>query len=1526
MTSYNRTVIIHASSLDKIDDNMKSNDFVVTTPQINIPRGAQVELDGAICEERSAGNDSVIELSNQNISSQKPYTSSWSLLEIRYYINNAAFNTISHPCLQNNYVYLLDDTRTPQEWTETEYFPFETCYSIPYKGMSIRLDTLSGPLPLMYNTLQPTQLPNNYASWNTAGRGVWAYDNPTFIRWDPTAGAGGTGAFINFSSFYIMAPGNPPVPATYNQNGAGFQGMVGIKAALKKNMPDSSKYTYMQPGYLGPDIQDTSMGTNSDLWTDELKIFTDFVEIDLSNDLLETPDELSILINNKLQGSEINATNLKKVMSHTRQWSTDYTGLPDLYPPGSLKEVTNISSKTLINIPANFQNEQTSKVYGDGFFVKDVERWIGGNTFLKSCNYRLILDNYGPENVEGINPETTYKAQIPNADWTGMFNLSQAVDTPKFSRLFPAINAFSICHNENWLYPFYVDAPEVVAWQFNGAAPPGWDPQGLTGFSRTNSDGTRVTSSNFDNVMYFEHGVGLNPPPGAQVQLRMCRYGQIEGKTVMYAYPAQDNGNKIVATSATPDFYFDFSKDMIGATQITIYEIATEISYLLDAGFNGVAGPFRLRDDVIVNGLPYIKLTGSTGGGRLANDPVNQLINGQNVGTAQVDEYLCIPERYIIPSNIKTRGQYSTRSYLRVASYFRKCERYAGQETDYDKQQADRRNWYIDLDVGFADDFNNAFSNWMSCKSNNIPAGGISDFTIYDEQQNFSLIPPYYSAISSKNQYEGNNPIDNANTGFNFRNPLTIYPISRFANMGCNYRSNQNYIRVHSRYFEELRYATMTNQHMTVDFQEADAFNGLRRMRSHPIIEYEFKNTFVGAATYNIAVCQCNVGNAGATFGFFNFAPTFKGDGETEVLYDLDQLDSKDDWRQCFRLLHAVPFGFDPASTTNPFCNSANINQTTTVNPQLQVKTFFSNRKTGQSSNQPEELEDPVYSDNICYSGRVEDYIPYIYIGATAPTIGFNNSRLEFTSLYTPRKFNAFDAGGSGNPNINLKICFFNDPTNNFPMLNNTIGSVTNTGPDPPASAVPQAINLPADYQQVRNKGICDSLSGIGIENIYVRDEYSTGTRPGDTGVYLCRIGKDDVARNFEGSMFNLFGFSLRQFKPYYGVSYERYSQSNYNNITDLKYQGINFFTVNGFINQSNVQNMSIYGPNYLDNLPTGTTTIPSPPAVGGQPEYSLGYIGFQPSTIQVDTDRLRGEDLPSKLQNAFYMVYTNLPNSRYITNNGELNIMGSFYRQYKSGNFYFTYPTSYSKTITKEFNLSSIRVSILNSNGRPAENLGKKVSCFFKITIPTVLPEMEPQEEEEYEEAVQKQTPLELPEPINSQQEVDLGIINNISLATGIPIANINPVGEIPIDIEEDFAETKTEEPDLRERRGLPTLTIDPEAARGRGRPRKVPPTEILTRQEMPLETRGRPMGGSLDLESILKRLPPKEQKRLSKLPLSVQEKILKQSVKKAAKQPRLVKSRSVSPPARRREQQQRSKSVPNVPSEKKEESKKTT
>jgi len=1419
--NYNRTIIVEANSLNKIHDDMLSNDFVVTTPQINIPKGSTIELDGAIVEEASAGNNEIIELSAQNISKDRPYTSSFVSIKIRFYINNAGMNSIAQPMIQNNYSNIQADTRSPSNWGSKERFPYESSYVIPYMGATIPIDLISGPKPFSLNTIHGAinANPNNYAAWEAWGMGVIAYTNPTFVDWD-NSNNNWTG-FDNANGYgfnMIDKDSNLVDPADYNNNGAGLVGCMGMKSALKKNAPNNDKYTLIKSGYLGPNMVDESENTH----VPDMEIYTDYVQIDLSNNLLETPDELAILINNQLQGSDIgqsqdyNIIDPNQPQAYQRNWSVDNynTGTTDLYPVGSKRGIKNISSKTLINVRANFQNDQNSKVYGEGFFVKNPDKWITGNGFLK-VNNRINVDGVL---CHGLTPK--FQESIwGNTIYPEIYLQTSGDEPEQFMKFFPANLANSFDMRKFWtdkmIFTGDEDGNQYFLEFIDGQSPPHFDPSNqITGFTMLNEDAGNTPIYTHTNGEYFAAYIHGALAPGFTEQIFLVKYNQIRGNLILELYLAYKDGNGFYfIVNLAPLYYIPYASNMIGSSRFTFISYQTGIEYSGDMYLVGgpdpeaPKAPQNTRDSAIINGLPYFALLNTNGGGHLAND--------YGGGDAIIDEYLCIDNGGLIPTNIPTRGQFTTGSLERVRKYFRANEVYCGQETTWIKQQQDNQNWYVELDVGFADDFNNAYSNWLSCRSD--WGTGVADFTIYDEQQNFSVMPPYYQNLwTTANYGRPANPA--GGKGFNFRRPLFAYAISSFAKCGSDMKTSLNKIRVYSRWFDGLyNLIKPFNQDMHVNWHRNSVQDGKNPQCLVPTYEV-VNNEFVTSAIVprNIGAILIEYKNTGGfdknAFAFVNFRPTFQGNGEAIVEYDIKNIENPAlNYRQCFRNLSGCPLGFDPASTTNPFCNAVNNQQVLPTNPMLVAKNFYSARDYDSTTGEPKSTELASWSDNNVYSGRYQDFLNYIWVGAVAPTIGFDNSRMVFSSFFTPRQFNAIDAGGSGDPNIGAKIAYFNDPTYNYPMLNNSFGSVPDKGPDPPKSNLNAAINLPGDYQQIRNFGICDSLSGIGIQDLFVRDEFSTGYKLGDEGVYRCTMNSKDVATNYRGSLFDLFGFSLRQIKPYYGLPYNRYSQHSYNSIGNDRYDSLNFFTLNSFINQSNSQNMDVYGPNYLVNNPS---TIPRPPAVAGQPAYGLSFVGFEPATIQVASDRLRSENLPSKLQNAFYLIYSNLPNSRYITNSGEMNVIGYFYRQYKSGNYYFSYPTSYTKTLTRDYNLSSIRVAILNSNGRPAENLGRKVSAFFKFTIPTVLPEMDQETAESYFEA--NENPRE-----NMIQFQKPSLTDNQLLATKSisgNLANTNPSYQALPDSEE-------EEPDWYPFEGDDDDDDEPPPEGGAGRVLASPP-----------------------------------------------------------------------------------------------------
>ena len=104
MTSYERTIIFeanHANSVESTSIKKSSNDFTVQIPPLEVPRGSQIALDGAIIQQTGA-NSSIIELSNENFSSDFPYQSSFMGIEYLTYINHTGMNMVVYPVIAAN--------------------------------------------------------------------------------------------------------------------------------------------------------------------------------------------------------------------------------------------------------------------------------------------------------------------------------------------------------------------------------------------------------------------------------------------------------------------------------------------------------------------------------------------------------------------------------------------------------------------------------------------------------------------------------------------------------------------------------------------------------------------------------------------------------------------------------------------------------------------------------------------------------------------------------------------------------------------------------------------------------------------------------------------------------------------------------------------------------------------------------------------------------------------------------------------------------------------------------------------------------------------------------------------------------------------------------------------------------------------------------------------------------------------------------------------------------------------------------
>lgn len=1337
-SNYLETSIIEANYNNRINDESNSNNFSVKVPPRIIKKGSSISISGAIVKEISANNDSIIELSNLNISDKNQYTSSWASLELRYYMNNNGLNSVVFPLIQTNYSlrqafkYNGHDTT----WAERELFPTSSVHVHRMEEYGLGINEISGP----------GIITSERKDYTFGGSGTYIpHTEVRFMRFfEDIINIDGSIGYWSSKQGDLNAD-KPYDP--YNELGNGqiynyhcLEGVVGIRSALKKNRPDGSKFTYIKPGYKGPGHVDSSEQTG----IKDIEIYTRNIELDLSKDLMESADEITLKINQKLRGLNVNKKdNLVEVKGKFRQWSTDYIREQDtenlvnsLYPPNSDKTIFDISSDTLINISANWQNKQYHQIFGESFFVKDAERWVYGQSLFK-MNNRMTFDNATNNyvHVRGIDP-TEYQAEIP--DFNSIYRNTASGSTERCQE-YPAMIGVSIRTSEGILTPFAYDEHGVdsVEWMFLDGIPDVLvhGTTNLMRFRFLNDNGSQV-NAHMNGPIYCAQWIST---ANVHNQYFICEQVDEQGRYLLVFYPAENNGGVFTKTSNDRVFHIEINHSIIGLDQIPLYEYSQKSNFklLCFAGGDPLDPRAMAYAPRTHNGLPYYTLLNSNGGG--------QYCNNHQDDDAFVDEYLCLSDRFVIPTNTKiTEGIHDYSNVLdRVRNFFRNNETYCGTETDPVLMEKDVLNWYVDLDVGMASDFNNAYSNWLSSRGE--PGHDTTDYTIYGNEQNFSIYPRFYPNMMSNKQYDLDIPGTN---GYNFRRPLTIYPISRYARMGCRYQNTENYIRVYSRFSNNiLQHITATNEHMNCDF-----YSGSPAMRLHPMITFDRDNKIINGycEKNNISVVGVKYAdNVTVCLGFIHFRESGGRNFTHGMDYSLPPQDVN--FRTCFRICSGCNIGFDPASTTNPYMNAVNRDQTVATNGDYFVCEFYGTRSTTDLQTN---LEVGTYSygakETPIYSPRVEDYINNVWIGAVNPQIQYNNGRMSFSNLYTPRRFNSNDAL-PGDPNIGNIICAINDPTMFFSNLNCTIGTVPTKGPNDGHGPAPSNHNIsprgqPGFFQVIKNIGLCDSLSGVGIENIYVRNEVSKGTQPGDDGVYLCSIDINNKTTNYKGSLFDLLGFDLRQLKPYFGRSYNRFSTTTYNKTDGNRYNGLNFFTLNSYFDQTNCQLLNIFGPNFNSVDPTSDPKAPTvyyPASIRSQSEFLNSYVGFQPINIQVSSDQLRAERLAAKLQQAFYKIVCDLPSGSYITNNNALNCISYFYRQYKNSNFYFVYSTGREITLTEDFLLTSINTRILNENNRPAEHLGDNVTVFYKISEQKQLNQFNQDDLKSYQTAITKPTQL---------------------------------------------------------------------------------------------------------------------------------------------------------------------------------------
>lgn len=371
-----------------------------------------------------------------------------------------------------------------------------------------------------------------------------------------------------------------------------------------------------------------------------------------------------------------------------------------------------------------------------------------------------------------------------------------------------------------------------------------------------------------------------------------------------------------------------------------------------------------------------------------------------------------------------------------------------------------------------------------------------------------------------------------------------------------------------------------------------------------------------------------------------------------------------------------------------------------------------------------------------------QNTIPYIGVGAPNATFQYNDTknRMELLNTHTNNVLSAY--------NVN--------DTSGIPVqVGEQCGIINEVCPDAiftPPNDGNLAPNPPTNGGGVeRNKNIRAELSGIGIWKTWLLPKGYTpppdinitsywSNTPDEVQMYngepqrkflangdrnpkwRFRDNQDQTAKNrakiiegcteatrsnWQGTLFNKFGFEYAQFHPIAGRPYNRYSQETFNNPNpELQQFGTKPLILNNTTDITLNPDLNI---KYESNAGAGVT---------GLPNFGLGLNNNEPAVVSVSPDVLTARKPPSLNNSPFFQIYSNICDTHYQSGKTDKGILFYVMRNYQSGGFAYGYGSTYSVTADRDYTLSEIRTEIRNPiSGKLAKCLSPNSVITYKIT-----------------------------------------------------------------------------------------------------------------------------------------------------------------------------------------------------------------
>ena len=174
-----------------------------------------------------------------------------------------------------------------------------------------------------------------------------------------------------------------------------------------------------------------------------------------------------------------------------------------------------------------------------------------------------------------------------------------------------------------------------------------------------------------------------------------------------------------------------------------------------------------------------------------------------------------------------------------------------------------------------------------------------------------------------------------------------------------------------------------------------------------------------------------------------------------------------------------------------------------------------------------------------------------------------------------------------------------------------------------------------------------------------MREESVTETSILSGQLTECKYGDDFLPENYYLSLLYRLGFNFNQLIPRFGLQENRFASVLHGNISfNDRYLGCSFFTTNSELTIANAQSLNSFSQNQSGTF-NGTAYD-----FKGKPEFNLSFLNQQLAAVSVNSAVMRGDLLPQKLDNPYYLIQTSIPSCSFFADNNILNFSNWVMRQ----------------------------------------------------------------------------------------------------------------------------------------------------------------------------------------------------------------------------------------------------------------------